>query len=397
MPDLFNYRTNVWGHDAPIYPAPLAYITEATPADVDWAAGAALDVPPGLDWGADLDPVEEVYSIVFSPESTSVLTAGGGIFNTGVNLQLWDIRTERLVWGLAPNIRGDYVYRAHLHPETYAILAAGGHQVALWSWDSITDMQARTENRWVAGRALSPLFEIDLVTELDLVGRTNDRLTWTNAPFVEHDTGRTVAAPLDVQFSPDGHTILIAGSDGSAQWWDLRQHQQLATLQHTPQQPDKYWPLREATFHPDGTHGATASDDGGVYLWHLPTQRLLQRLEAHPDGANTVAWSPNGEWLASGGYDNMVRLWQPGTAVAPLTLPGHHHWVTSLAWSPDGTFLATCGTDGDVRCWHVATGTCEAVYETNRELWSVAWSPNGVYIGCSGVNGSVIVWAVTGA
>jgi WD40 repeat protein len=70
------------------------------------------------------------------------------------------------------------------------------------------------------------------------------------------------------------------------------------------------------------------------------------------------AFSPNGKTLATASWDGTVKLWHVPTRQELLTLRGSGEVIWSVAFSPDGKTLAV-GTDarlgaGEVTLWQGA-------------------------------------------
>ncbi|WOD41986.1 hypothetical protein RRF56_04220 [Nodosilinea sp. E11] len=63
------------------------------------------------------------------------------------------------------------------------------------------------------------------------------------------------------------------------------------------------------TFDPTGRLLASASADGSINLWELPSGRLLANLGGHTNGVCSVSFSGDGSRLASTSMDGTVRIW----------------------------------------------------------------------------------------
>ncbi|MFF3497688.1 hypothetical protein [Streptomyces sp. NPDC003247] len=186
-------------------------------------------------------------------------------------------------------------------------------------------------------------------------------------------------------FSPDGHTMAVAGrySGYTAQLWDVSD-------------PDR--PLRSGppltggagamAFSPDGRTLATVTvtgvadgpGDGTVRLWNISDHDHPSPIGQPLTGSNgpirTVAFSPDGHTLATAG--NLARLWDvtdlamPAAIGQPLAVNSAE--LTSLAFTPDGNTLATAGQDNTARLWPLEVDQsvqqiCANTDPLNRRQW----------------------------
>jgi WD40 repeat protein len=156
-------------------------------------------------------------------------------------------------------------------------------------------------------------------------------------------------------YAPGGRFVATAGEAGQVRVWDPRTGRTWMILNgHTGT-------VRGIAFSPDGGALATAGMDGTVRLWVLPEvvletyRRVVNRLpfelltpfdplakpavigptitltDAHPEGANCVAFSPNGRGLVSGGADGHLRWWELGGWRASGTELAAHGGAAALA------------------------------------------------------------------
>jgi WD40 repeat protein len=190
----------------------------------------------------------------------------------------------------------------------------------------------------------------------------------------------------------------MGGYDGGVKLWDVSTGQELRTLVGTNQ-----------VFSPDGKILATVdsgynSGEASIRLWDWRTGQELKKIQARPDIATHLAFSPKGEVLASTSFNpTTITLWDVSTGQQLRTLAGFTNVVTQVAFSPDGKVLASISGDDDVsgvedaiKLWDWRTG--QLFREIHVEAGSAAimgtafaFSPNGKTIAVT----SYLGWEVT--
>jgi WD40 repeat protein len=155
--------------------------------------------------------------------------------------------------------------------------------------------------------------------------------------------------------------------------------------------------LRSAVFSPDRSTLASATEDGGVYVWNVTRYPVTpELLRGHEGTVYGVAFRPpNGEILASGGADRTVRLWnvKTGEQIGPPLL-GHNARVSSVVFTPDGKRLVSADLDGVVLLWDVNTRSRlgEPVQVITGAILSASLGRDGQTLALAGDNGSLLFW-----
>jgi WD40 repeat protein/DNA-binding XRE family transcriptional regulator len=153
-----------------------------------------------------------------------------------------------------------------------------------------------------------------------------------------------------VAASPDGATLLTAGSDRTARLWDAASGQQIHVLRGHGDL------VVGARFTADGRLAVTGSDDGTVRLWDSATGCEVLRL-ADPRFPMTCAdVTPDGRAALTGSADGTVRLWDLALGSELWRAGGHRGYLNTARVSPDGRLGLTAGTDRTARLWDLATG-----------------------------------------
>ncbi|MXV82581.1 hypothetical protein F4X88_09130 [Candidatus Poribacteria bacterium] len=205
-----------------------------------------------------------------------------------------------------------------------------------------------------------------------------------------------ISFPACVTFSPDGETLLTAGT-GPVTCWDVlskKQSRRLISRVTTKTPVNTETKVHSVYISPSGNVDALGSARNMLYVWNLETHQtidwsaLLQesvpfaarpgeqgadldsRLyvwdrqgnhhtlighTAHEEYVQAAVFSPTGEKWASGDYDGKLYVWdRHGNQRNALI--GHTATIKALAFAPDGKRLVSASNDETVRVWNVASG-----------------------------------------
>jgi WD40 repeat protein len=117
-----------------------------------------------------------------------------------------------------------------------------------------------------------------------------------------------------VRFSPDGTTLLTAGSDGTARIQPLDGR--------NPTVLDAGHRLQYATFSRDGTMVLTTSGQGNFegQLWRTDGTELV-RFHGHRGTVEWGAFNPDGTWAVTTSRDGTARIWPTDPVAVARRLP----------------------------------------------------------------------------
>jgi WD40 repeat protein len=338
----------------------------------------------------------------------------GGRYNTGGDVQLWNLDTGKQVacFRMLANDRGGY-YKGAVHsvlfsPDSKTIYAGGrgysepGHIGEVCAFDIKTLKQtARFRNRmsWVNGLAISPDGKTLAVAgrvrtlprppdaQWELEGAVNlwDLTTGKEGELLAK--GPALIGTGGIAYSPDGKMLgwieeATFNGEGAVVLWDLKGAKEIARI------PGGGWgsrkmAMRMLAFRPDGKKVAVAWDDppvgprkdGPRHLGYIqmidaatgkveskllgPTPKEVAAGKRRPDGmiyglCFSVAFSPEGRYLAASGEG-----WAPFRQLRVLDLrtqkeerlSGHRGAITCVEFCQDGMLLASGSKDGTVKIW----------------------------------------------
>ena len=185
---------------------------------------------------------ESVYSVSFSPDSSTVASGGGDVLGSDSAVRLWDAVTGEEKATLRGHTGG--VNSVSFSPDG-SIVASGGNDKTVRLWDVVTGAEKAT----LRGHA-----------------------DWVNS----------------VSFSPDGSIVAsgsgnFLGSDNTVRLWDVITGEEKATLRgHTS------W-IFSVSFSPDGSTVAGGSWDGTILLWEvIPAPSEPEKIAGDINGDGVV-------------------------------------------------------------------------------------------------------------
>jgi WD40 repeat protein len=178
--------------------------------------------------------------------------------------------------------------------------------------------------------------------------------------------------------SPDGRLLATEGaSQGTVKLSDTATGRRLAALTAVGADPDTIGAL---AFSPDGRTLASAMN-GTVWLWDVPTARLLARLSGFTPGITSIAFSPDGRTIASGSVDHTLILWDVATRRRRATVVDDDGAAVKVAFSGDGRVLAGIvdglGGNGTPHLWDAITGSRLATFPGTQHVADLAYDPQG--------------------
>ncbi|MEU8397020.1 hypothetical protein AB0C28_17655 [Nonomuraea sp. NPDC048892] len=276
-------------------------------------------------------------------------------------------------------------------------------------------------------------------------GETYTRLLTTqHVPLPAQLTGHR-GDVNQVEFTPDGRTLVSAGGDGRLRLWDVARGQGRTLTGHAgpvyalaigragttvasagsagevrlwdvtdPARPGPKGILatgsaedvNHVAFSPDGRTLAAAGNAGTMWTWDAThPERPGRRLKHHDSAVHAVVFSPDGRTMASSDADGVVRLWDMSAKDGPTPRVQRRIGsggvpVNALAFSPDGKLLVSSGTDRAIRVWDVTVpGRIEPranpVPGHTNTVRALAFSPDGVTLASSGDDQTIRMWDLT--
>jgi WD40 repeat protein len=191
--------------------------------------------------------------------------------------------------------------------------------------------------------------------------------------LVGHDRTKEVEA---VSYSRDGHLIATASEDGTMRIWNAETGQEFDSTS-THLHPDA---VLIAKFAPQDDRILTACKDGRVRIWKVREREPFRQFLAHPHGVKCASFSPDGRWIVTSSYDGSAKIWDAETGEQKGATMKHDDWVYQASFSPDGRHIVTASYDKTARIWDAETGKLLTTFHPDAPVRSAEFSPDGRYV-----------------
>lgn len=271
--------------------------------------------------------------LAWSPDGRRIATTNG--LHTA---QIWNAATgEEVARHDQPIVAGGISWS----PDGRRVVSAtGGNTAQLQVWDAAT------------GRTL--LSYTDAASDSVAWSPRDNRIATTTIDngivIVDATTGKDLlrfganAYGNSLVWSPDAR-MLAAPSRGGVGLWDAASGRHIGTIA-----TDLTY-LGAIAWSPDGTHLATANQDGTARVYRVHDGVQLTVYRGHSGEVEAVAWSPDGRFVVSGGDDDTAQVWSAETGRHVYTWNGHMGAVKVVAWQPRGSLIASGAADSTVQIW----------------------------------------------
>lgn len=285
--------------------------------------------------------LHEVWALAFLPDGRTLISGA-----KDGTVHLWPIRPM-------PELRAPVVLEGTL--PLCVFQSASRHLLCLGTnnnllrWDGTSVVEMRNDkvplHHTHALASSSKLGLIAAATQHDKI----HILTDTNLePIATLPLSVKGELSIEMIFSSDGRYLVVLLQNHQVQIWETATWNLAA---HWTSEPHM---VRSIDLAPNESLLATGG--GELRIWDLMTGKLLHQAQAHQQGTDALAFSPDGKHLATGSQEGLAKIWEVGTWQNTATLKGHLLGVHCLAFSPDGRRLATGSVNHEaIKLWDMAT------------------------------------------
>jgi len=307
-------------------------------------------------------------AIVFSPDSKYLAVGASGDIG---GLGLWDVESGKQIrfFGFGEGLTLTSVSSIAFSPDGKKLVAVDysslgvdsegvKKRIIIWEVESGNELQILTQ-QFASSVILSP----DGKTMASIGGDDEELVLWDLPSGQKTHVWSSEDVPdlVDVEFTPDGATLVLGFHDYTFKLWDVASGKEVRTFGE-----QYYSNVVNFVLSPDGKLLASSSSNGVFDIWDVSTGERLRTISGHDEvtsyGAKAV-FSPDGKMLLSIAEDG-VKLWDvaSGAERVPRAISGYISGLGTfnnfssghdIAIAPNGKYMATTGI-GWVLLWKIS-------------------------------------------
>lgn len=312
----------------------------------------------------------EVTGVAFSPDGSQL--AGG---STDGTVSLWQVSDGSLVNTL----------RNHTVNVSSVFFSPDGQALFSASWDGRVRMVNVSDGKIVRSFGGLRLTDSTISADGKVLAAYDEGvyslILWDVESGKKLQTIKGFAlyayGDLDMALSPDGQFIVAGMHDHTAKIWSATSGVAQNTFEDLkPEDGWYYIDFFTVNFSPDGQSLLMAGSNI-IGIWDIKTGTLLNSAKIKSEAIYDTAFSPDGQILASVEGPN-INLWQfPDGGLRPSQEVMQSNG--NVDFSPDGATLLASMFDNTARLWPLSDQGVKKSFETGKKdyIGAVAFSPDG--------------------
>jgi WD40 repeat protein len=174
--------------------------------------------------------------------------------------------------------------------------------------------------------------------------QAQERLNWPSRILDTQRVGEVSPVVTGIAVRPGSNEAVIVGDDHVVHLVEINTGRLIQTL---PGHED--W-IRTIAFSPNGNTLLTAGSDRRILKWDLE-QKRWGIFASENASIESIAFSPDGNWVAAVGFDSTLRIYDAKTGQKTTDLACPSGDLRAVAFSPDGQRLAAGGRSGQLLIW----------------------------------------------
>ena len=320
-----------------------------------------------------------VWSASYAPDGSQIITTG-----SDQTVRLWDAAT--LQPGPVFRGHGNEVWCAAFAPDGKMFATGGKDQmVMLWSAGSAKSSAAIGDYQY-----FNPCFSTD-GRQVAVKNLADDEPRLEIWDMETQKLLATFPRQEDIEFMPDGNKAVVLDCDkASLNFWSSETGaRETVALEGLAPGED---PVQHG-FSSSRNRVFTISRSGLIRCWDTSSGKLQESVQGPQPPIRCAALDPTGRRIAvTLERENPVSLYDLSSEKI-VRLAGHRDFVGGMAFSPDGALLATASMDGTIKLWNCDTAMGVATLPGHlEETTGVAFSPDGLTLASVARGDGIKLW-----
>jgi WD40 repeat protein/uncharacterized protein YegL len=301
--------------------------------------------------------IKGVLDMLFSSDGQLVLTISSASSNEPDLVRIWDVVNGKELRQLVGH--QGHVWSIAFSPDQKSVLTASEDGTAR-IWDTETGKELQQLNH-KSVKLNSAKFSHDGKL---IVTSSNIGIAW----IWDAETGQLLhalkgheEAIRSSEFSPDNEFIITSAGDNTVRIWRVSSGEEVQKLSVSD--------VHFAGYSPNGQFFVTKDSRINVLVWDAATYEQLYKLKGMQFlwEKSAVVFSTDGQFILTNAQGNLAQLWDITTG-KDLHKFQHTTWVYSAEFSPDGRFVITASADKTAKIWDTTTGKNLCTFEPAQNM-----------------------------